>query len=166
MRGVQISNNYTIYSPNLTIIVPLVILSFFLSLFSLSHPPPSIPPPTPQSRPQLKYFAARKKFREAQKPYDVKDVIEQYSSGHADLLNRTRNLQFRWELDNCHNPPTPNTLTPRLRSLGWGGRHLVFFFKYNISLLCSPWPNPSLVPWSSQLFCHPTRHNERHPHTQ
>nr|XP_019569248.1 PREDICTED: potassium voltage-gated channel subfamily KQT member 1 isoform X2 [Rhinolophus sinicus] len=46
---------------------------------------------------RMQYFVAKKKFQQARKPYDVRDVIEQYSQGHLNLMVRIKELQRREE---------------------------------------------------------------------
>lgn len=44
---------------------------------------------------KIKYFVARRQFQQARKPYDVRDVIEQYSQGHLNMMVRIKELQRR-----------------------------------------------------------------------
>ncbi|XP_069021732.1 potassium voltage-gated channel subfamily KQT member 1.1 [Embiotoca jacksoni] len=44
---------------------------------------------------KMRYFVAKRNFQQARKPYDVRDVIEQYSHGHVNLMVRIKELQRR-----------------------------------------------------------------------
>ncbi|KAL2096837.1 hypothetical protein ACEWY4_006044 [Coilia grayii] len=57
----------------------------------------------------MRFLLNKKHFKETLRPYDVKDVIEQYSAGHLDMLTRIKYLQSRLDMILAPGPP----LTPK-----------------------------------------------------
>ncbi|XP_023691053.1 potassium voltage-gated channel subfamily KQT member 2-like isoform X8 [Paramormyrops kingsleyae] len=55
----------------------------------------------------MRFMVSKRKFKESLRPYDVMDVIEQYSAGHLDMLSRIKSLQSR--IDIILGPPAPST---------------------------------------------------------
>lgn len=43
----------------------------------------------------MRFMLSKRRFKESLRPYDVMDVIEQYSAGHLDMLSRIKSLQSR-----------------------------------------------------------------------
>ena len=66
----------------------------------------------------VKLWISKRDFVKAFKPYDIKDVLEQYSAGHADMLAKIRIMDHRLEKIQAHSvsPKTQHEFRIRLAS--------------------------------------------------
>uniref|UniRef100_A0A8C5DX58 Potassium voltage-gated channel subfamily KQT member 2-like n=1 Tax=Gouania willdenowi TaxID=441366 RepID=A0A8C5DX58_GOUWI len=82
----------------------------------------------------MKFMVSKRRFKESLRPYDVMDVIEQYSAGHLDMLSRIKNLQSR--IDMIVGPPPPTT--PRHKKSTEGPRKLDFLVNVYVQRMGIP----------------------------
>ncbi|CAJ1072930.1 potassium voltage-gated channel subfamily KQT member 3 [Xyrichtys novacula] len=89
----------------------------------------------------MQFLLNKKRFKETLRPYDVKDVIEQYSAGHLDMLCRIKYLQTRIDMILAPGAPlTPKqkkpTKTPFTYPSNQSPRHETYLAK------AAPMPDP------------------------
>lgn len=58
-------------------------------------------------------------LQQARKPYDVRDVIEQYSQGHLNLMVRIKELQRRWDDDSLYYLAAVKHILGKVFTLTW-----------------------------------------------